>query len=126
MDIEDARRLVDAGVDGIVVSNRGARQLDGSISPIEVLPAIAKAVGTRLCVMVDGGFRRGTDVVKAIGLGAHLVLLGRATLYGLAAGGEAGVGHALSIMREEIDRTLGLLGVTSLSEISGRLRQASS
>jgi (S)-mandelate dehydrogenase len=124
LDVEDARRLADAGVDGIVVSNHGARQLDGSVSPIEVLPAMVEAVGTRLCVMVDGGFRRGTDVVKAIGLGAHLVLLGRATLYGLAAGGEEGAKHALSILREEIDRTVGLLGVTSLSECAGRLRQA--
>ena len=67
LDVEDARRLADSGVDGIVVSNHGARQLDGSVSPIEVLPAIADAVGSRLCVMIDGGFRRGTDIVKAIG-----------------------------------------------------------
>jgi len=125
LDVEDARRLADAGVDGIIVSNHGARQLDGSVSPMDVLPKIAEAVGRRLCVMVDGGFRRGTDVVKAIGLGAHLVLLGRATLYGLAAGGEEGVKHALAIFREEIDRTVGLLGVTSLSECATRLRPAS-
>jgi (S)-mandelate dehydrogenase len=124
LDVEDARRLADAGVDGIVVSNHGARQLDGSVSPMEVLPKIAEAVGGRLCVMVDGGFRRGTDVVKAIALGAKLVLLGRATLYGLAAGGEEGAKHALSILRDEIDRTLGLLGATSLSECAGRVRQA--
>ncbi len=124
LDVEDARRLADAGVDGIVVSNHGARQLDGSVSPMEVLPKIAEAVGGRLCVMVDGGFRRGTDVVKAIALGAKLVLLGRATLYGLAAGGEEGAKHALAILRDEIDRTLGLLGATSLSECAGRVRQA--
>ena len=125
LDVEDARRLADAGADGIVVSNHGARQLDGSVSPMDVLPKIAEAIGSRLCIMVDGGFRRGTDIVKAIGLGAHLVLLGRATLYGLAAGGEEGVKHALSIVREEIDRTVGLLGVTSLSECAGRLRPGS-
>ncbi|MBV9115170.1 MAG: alpha-hydroxy-acid oxidizing protein [Hyphomicrobiales bacterium] len=125
LDVEDARRLADAGADGIVVSNHGARQLDGSVSPMDVLPKIAEAIGSRLCIMVDGGFRRGTDIVKAIGLGAHLVLLGRATLYGLAAGGEEGVKHALSILREEIDRTVGLLGVTSLSECAGRLRPGS-
>jgi (S)-mandelate dehydrogenase len=125
LDVEDARRLADAGVDGIVVSNHGARQLDGSVSPIEVLSAIAEAVGSRLCVMIDGGFRRGTDIVKAVGLGAQLVLLGRATLYGLAAGGEEGAKHALSILREEIDRTIGLLGVTSLADCAGRLRRAS-
>jgi (S)-mandelate dehydrogenase len=124
LDLEDARRLADAGVDGIVVSNHGARQLDGSVSPMDVLPGIVEAVGERLCVIIDSGFRRGTDIVKAMALGAHLVLVGRATLYGLAAGGEEGVKHALSILREEIDRTVGLLGATSLRECAGRVGPA--
>jgi (S)-mandelate dehydrogenase len=121
LDPEDARRAADAGADGIVVSNHGGRQLDGAVSPIDVLPEIAKAVGGRLCVMIDGGFRRGTDIVKAVALGADLVLIGRATLYGLAAGGEEGAKHALDILAEEIERTIGLLGATSLKECAGRL-----
>ncbi|SDR52572.1 (S)-mandelate dehydrogenase [Rhizobiales bacterium GAS191] len=125
LDADDARRAADAGADGIVVSNHGARQLDGAVSPMDVLPEIVKAAGEWLCVMVDGGFRRGTDIVKAVALGADLVLLGRATLYGLAAGGEEGVNHALSILREEIDRTVGLLGATNLRECRGRVRPAS-
>jgi (S)-mandelate dehydrogenase len=122
LDPDDARRAADAGADGIVVSNHGARQLDGAVSAIDVLPEIKKAVGGRLCVMIDGGFRRGTDVVKAVALGADLVLLGRATLYGLAAGGEAGAKRALDILAEEIERTIGLLGATSLAQCAGRLR----
>ncbi len=122
LDPEDARRALDAGADGIVVSNHGGRQLDGAVSPIEILPEIVKAVGGRLCVMIDGGFRRGTDIVKAVALGANLVLLGRATLYGLAAGGEEGAKRALAILAEEIDRTIGLLGATSLAECAGRIR----
>jgi (S)-mandelate dehydrogenase len=122
LDPQDAARALDAGADGILVSNHGARQLDGAVSPIEVLPEIAKAVGGRLCIMVDGGFRRGTDIVKAIALGANLVLLGRATLYGLAAGGEEGAKRALAILTEEIERTIGLLGATSLAECADRVR----
>jgi (S)-mandelate dehydrogenase len=114
----------DAGADGIVVSNHGGRQLDGAVAPVEALPAIAEAAGARLCIMIDGGFRRGTDVVKALALGADLVLLGRATLYGLAAGGETGVEHALAILAEEIERTIGLLGATTLAECRDRVRTA--
>jgi (S)-mandelate dehydrogenase len=84
---------------------------------MEVLPEIARAVGDRMVVIVDSGFRRGTDVVKAIALGAHAVMVGSATLYGLAAGGEAGVVHALSILSSEVDRVLGQLGCTSLAEL---------
>jgi (S)-mandelate dehydrogenase len=123
LDEADARRAADSGADGIVVSNHGGRQLDGAVAPIQVLPKIVAAVGGRVCVMIDGGFRRGTDVVKAVALGADLVLLGRATLYGLAAGGEAGAAHVLSILGEEIDRTIGILGATSLAECAGRVRQ---
>jgi (S)-mandelate dehydrogenase len=119
---EDAKRALGAGADGIVLSNHGGRQLDGAVSPIDTLPEVVKAVGGRLCIMVDGGFRRGTDIVKAIALGANLVLLGRATLYGLAAGGEEGAKRAIAILREEVERTIGLLGATSLAECVDRIR----
>ena len=104
---ENAERTAALGIDGIVVSNHGGRQLDSCIAAIEVLPEIVAAVGTRLTILVDGGFRRGTDVVKALALGAKAVMLGRATLYGLIAGGEAGVERALSVLTSEIDRVLG-------------------
>jgi len=117
LSVNDAQRAADAGCDGIILSNHGGRQLDTCVAPIEVLPAIAQAVGERLTVIVDSGFRRGGDVVKAIALGAHAVMLGRATLYGLAAGGEAGVSHALQILMSEIDRTLGQLGCQSLADV---------
>ncbi len=117
LNVADAQRAADLGCDGIVVSNHGGRQLDGGVSPLEVLPEIARAVGDRLVVIVDSGFRRGTDVVKAMALGAHAVMVGTATLYGLAAGGEDGVRHALGILSSEVDRVLGQLGCTSLAEL---------
>ena len=117
LNVADAQRAADLGCDGIVLTNHGGRQLDGCISPMEALPEIARAVGDRMVVIVDSGFRRGTDVVKAIALGAHAVMVGSATLYGLAAGGEAGVVHALSILSSEVDRVLGQLGCTSLAEL---------
>ena len=115
--VSDAKRAADAGCDGIILTNHGGRQLDSCVSPIEVLPDIVRAVGNRMTVIVDSGFRRGGDVVKAIALGAHAVMIGRATLYGLAAGGEAGVSHALDILMSEIDRTLGQLGCRSLADV---------
>lgn len=117
----DAVRAVEAGCDGLVVSNHGGRQLDSSISPIEALPGIAAEVRGKAAILVDSGFRRGTDVVKALALGADTVMVGRATLFGLAAGGEAGAGYALSILAEEIDRTLGQLGCRSVSELGPHL-----
>jgi len=117
----DARRAVDLGCDGLVLSNHGGRQLDGCVSPMEVLPEIAAAVGERCAVIVDSGFRRGTDVVKALALGADAVMVGAATLYGLAAGGEAGARHALGILASEIDRVLGQLGCNSLDELGPHL-----
>lgn len=119
--VADARRAADAGCDGIVLTNHGGRQLDGTVAPLEVLPEIAEAVGKQLTLIIDSGFRRGTDVVKALALGADAVMLGAATLYGLAAGGEAGVAHALDILRGEIDRTLGQLGCTTVHELSSHL-----
>ncbi|MFO1432818.1 MAG: alpha-hydroxy acid oxidase [Candidatus Competibacteraceae bacterium] len=117
LNVADAQRAADLGCDGIVVSNHGGRQLDGCVSPLEVLPEITRAVGDRLVVIVDSGFRRGTDVIKAMALGSHAVMIGTATLYGLAAGGEAGVRHALDILSRDIDRVLGQLGCHSLAEL---------
>ena len=121
LNVTDAQRAADLGCDGIVVSNHGGRQLDSCVSPLEVLPEITRAVGDRLVVIVDSGFRRGTDVIKAMAVGAHAVMIGTATLYGLAAGGEAGVRHALGILAREIDRVLGQLGCNSLAEIGPHL-----
>jgi len=116
--VEDARLAVQHGADGIFVSNHGGRQLDGAPSPIEVLPQITDAVGKRLVIMLDGGIRRGSDVVKALALGASMVFVGRATLFGAAAGGEAGALHALKLLRSEVDRVIGLLGCNSVGDLS--------
>lgn len=121
LSVSDAERAASLGCDGIVLTNHGGRQLDGCVAPIEVLPDIAAAVGKRLALIIDSGFRRGTDVVKALALGAHAVMLGRATLYGLAAGGEAGVQRALEIMTAEIDRVLGQLGVNCVADLGPHL-----
>jgi (S)-mandelate dehydrogenase len=118
LDVRDAERAVSLGCDGIVISNHGGRQLDYCVAPLEVLPQIARAVGARTTLIIDSGFRRGTDVVKALALGAHTVMLGRATLYGLAASGEAGVQHALNILTSEIDRVLGELGCTAVADLT--------
>ena len=114
---EDVRLAVKAGVDGIVLSNHGGRQLDRAIAPIELVAAARAIAGPDFTILVDSGFRRGAEIVQAIALGADAVMLGRATLYGVAAGGEAGVARALAILRAEIDRTLGLLGVRSDDEL---------
>jgi (S)-mandelate dehydrogenase len=119
--LEDAKRSVDIGADGIVLSNHGGRQLDSSVSGVELLPAVCAEVGDRLCVLVDGGFRRGSDVIKALALGAHGVMIGRAALYGLAAGGEAGVAHALGLLRTEMERVMTLLGCRNLAELGRHL-----
>lgn len=118
LNVEDADRAAEIGCDGIVLSNHGGRHLDSCISPIEILPAVAAAVGHRLSIIVDGGFRRGSDVVKAIALGAHAVMVGRSVLYGIAAGGEAGGRHAIRLLNSEIHRVLGQIGCNSLQEAS--------
>ncbi|MDP2707327.1 MAG: alpha-hydroxy acid oxidase, partial [Burkholderiales bacterium] len=115
---QDARLAADCGADGIVVSNHGGRNLDSSMAPIEVLPEIVDAVGKRITVIVDSGFRRGSDIVKALALGAEAVLIGRPTLYGTAAGGEAGAARAIAIFREEIDRVLALLGCPGIAALN--------
>jgi (S)-mandelate dehydrogenase len=117
MTLRDAEGAADAGVDGIVISNHGGRQLDGSPSPMSVLPKIAPTLKGRIAILADSGFRRGTDFVKALSLGADAVLVGRATLYGLAAGGEAGAARAIAILEEEIRRTMALIGCRSIAEL---------
>jgi L-lactate dehydrogenase (cytochrome) len=114
---EDAERAVRAGVDGIVVSNHGGRQLDGVAATLDALEEVVDAVGDRAEVLLDGGVRRGTDVIKALALGARACLIGRPWLFGLAAGGEPGVFTVLEILRAEIDRTLALLGRPSTAEL---------
>jgi (S)-mandelate dehydrogenase len=121
LSVADAQRAVDHGCDGIVLTNHGGRQMDHCVSAMDVLPEIAQAVGQQLTLIVDGGIRRGTDVIKAVALGADAVILGRAPLYGLAAGGEPGVRRALEILTTEIDRALGHLGCNSMSELSPAL-----
>ena len=116
---EDARRAVDEGAAAIVVSNHGARQLDQVSPTIRALPEILAAVGDKTEVLMDGGVRRGSDVVKALCLGARAVLVGRAYAYGLAAAGEAGVRRAIGILRDDVERTLRLLGCGSVAELSG-------
>lgn len=114
----DAIEAAECGADAVIVSNHGGRNLDSAMAPVEALPEIAEAVGKRLTVLVDSGFRRGSDVVKALALGADAVLIGRATLYGIAAGGYDGAARALALLRDEIDRTLALIGATGVSDLS--------
>ena len=119
--VEDAQRAADMGADGIVLSNHGGRQLDSCVSGVELLPSVATAVGGRLAILVDGGFCRGLDVLKAVALGAHGVMVGRATLYGLAAGGQPGVAHALQILRAEMERGMALVGCRTIGELGRHL-----
>ena len=113
----DAINAIDCGADGIVVSNHGGRALDGALAPLQALPAIVAAVSGRARILLDGAVVRGSDVVKAIALGADAVMVGRAPLWGVAAGGEAGVALALATYRNEIDRVMAYLGCRSIAEI---------
>ena len=114
---EDARLAVEHGIDAVIVSNHGGRQLDGAPSAIAALPGIVEAVDGKAEVLMDGGIRRGSDIVKAMALGASGCLIGRAGLYGLAANGEAGVTHAIDILKKEIDITLALLGQADVTKL---------
>ena len=117
LDAEDARAAVNVGADAIVVSNHGGRQLDGALSAIKALPAIVDAVGDKAEVWMDGGIRSGQDVLRAIAMGAKGTLIGRAFLYGLGAGGQAGVTKALEIIHKELDLTTGLCGQSELRKV---------
>jgi (S)-mandelate dehydrogenase len=108
---------VAAGCDGVVVSNHGGRQLDGAAPTLEALPDISKAVGSKIAVLLDGGVRRGVDILKARALGAQAVLTGRATLFGAMAGGEPGARRALEILSTELVRAMQLCGTRSVAEI---------
>lgn len=116
---DDAKNAADAGVDGVIVSNHGGRQLDGVAPTLHVLPEVVDAVGDRVTVLFDGGIRRGTDIVKALALGAKAVLIGRAYAYGLGAAGGPGVAKAIDILRTELIRTMTLMGVPSIGAIDG-------
>jgi (S)-mandelate dehydrogenase len=118
---DDAERAVAAGCDGVVVSNHGGRQLDGAAPTLEALPQIARAVGSKITVLLDGGVRRGVDIVKARALGAQAVLTGRATLFGVMAGGEPGARRALEILSDELQRAMKLCGVRSIAAIGPHL-----
>jgi L-lactate dehydrogenase (cytochrome) len=117
LDAEDARRAVDAGVDGVVVSNHGGRQLDSVPSTARALPDVADAVGDEVEVLADGGVRTGLDVVKMVALGARAVLIGRPWAWAVAARGEAGVRHVLAVMKADMDTALGLTGQTSIADV---------
>jgi isopentenyl diphosphate isomerase/L-lactate dehydrogenase-like FMN-dependent dehydrogenase len=115
---DDARRAIEAGADGVVVSNHGARNLDGATPSITALPAIAAEIGRHGSILLDSGIRHGADIARALALGADAVLLGRAVLFGLTAYGEAGAARALHLLRHEFETTMALLGATTPAEIT--------
>ncbi|WP_298429933.1 alpha-hydroxy acid oxidase [uncultured Jannaschia sp.] len=117
LDPEDARLALDVGADAIIVSNHGGRQLDGALSSIRMLPEIVDAVGDKIEVWMDGGVRSGQDVLKAVALGARGVMIGRAYIYGLGAMGQKGVGHALEVIRKELDTTMALCGEKDIHDV---------
>ena len=116
--VEDARLAAEIGAHGISLSSHGGRQLDHAPSPMEVLQEVVDSVGDKLEVFIDSGFRRGTDIIKALALGARACLIGRPYLYGLTAGGEAGVARTIEILRSELERDMALMGITSIAGIT--------
>jgi L-lactate dehydrogenase (cytochrome) len=121
LDIEDARIAVKTGAAALVVSNHGGRQLDGAPSSISALPPIVDALGSEIEIMFDGGIRSGQDIARALALGARSCMSGRAYIYGLGAGGQAGVARAIEIMRNELDTTMALMGATKVGDIDRRM-----
>lgn len=120
LSVEDALQAQRVGADGIVLSNHGGRQLDGAVSPMRVLEAVVAAVDPGYPVLIDSGFRRGSDVLKALALGARMVFVGRPFNYAAAVAGEAGVAHAIGLLRDEVDRNLAMLGVSGCAELGPR------
>jgi L-lactate dehydrogenase (cytochrome) len=118
MSVEDAKRAIDIGCTGIVLSNHGGRQLDGSRSGFDQLAEVVDAVGDKIDVMMDGGVQRGTHILKALSLGAKAVGVGRAYLFPLAAAGQAGVERALTLMKAELERDMRLMGCNSVKQLS--------
>jgi L-lactate dehydrogenase (cytochrome) len=118
MSVDDAKLAVANGIDTLIVSNHGGRQLDGAPAALDVLPAIVEAAGDRCEVLFDSGIRSGQDVLKALALGARACFIGRAFLYGLGAAGEAGVVKVIDIIRRELDVTLGLVGLRSVHDLT--------
>ena len=118
---DDAQLALECGADAIVVSNHGGRQLDGAIATLDALPEVVQAVNQAVPVYIDGGVRRGSDIVKALACGANGVLIGRATLYGAIAAGDEGAHHALAILQDELKRTMQLCGVSQLEDIDQTL-----
>jgi L-lactate dehydrogenase (cytochrome) len=121
LDVEDARIAARSGAAALVVSNHGGRQLDGAASSISVLPSIVEAAGADIEIMFDGGIRSGQDIARALALGARSCMSGRSYIYGLGAGGQAGVARAIEIMRNELDITMALMGVSSIAAIDRRV-----
>lgn len=125
LDVRDVRLAIDAGADGVILSNHGGRQLDGAIAPLSVLPQVAAAC-PEIPIMIDSGIRRGTDVLKALALGAHFVFVGRPFTYAAAVAGEVGVAHGIQLLTQEISRNMALMGMTSLDELKAdQLRRTS-
>lgn len=118
LSVEDAVIARDAGADGIILSNHGGRQLDGAVSPMRILPDVVRALGADYPVMIDSGFRRGSDVLKAVAMGARMVFVGRPFNYAAAVAGEAGVLHAIGLLRDEVDRNMAMLGVDQCSRVT--------
>ena len=118
MRVDDALKAIEHGVDGIVISNHGGRNMDSAPPTISILPGIVKAVDGRMTIIIDSGVRRGSDIVKCLALGANAVLAGRATLYGTAAGGEHGAAKAINILKDEMKRTMAYVGTQRVKDIN--------
>jgi isopentenyl diphosphate isomerase/L-lactate dehydrogenase-like FMN-dependent dehydrogenase len=118
---KDANLAIEYGVDGIIVSNHGGRQLDGSIASIDALPAIAQVVNKQIPIIIDGGIRRGSDIIKAIALGAQCVGIGRPAIWGLSHSGQQGVENVLNILQSELELAMALAGCASISDITSEL-----